>query len=119
MAAALAAQLCGGPTEGSGDASLTPDWTRQVGSAESDTSYGIAALAWGDAVVAAVTEGDLGGPNSGGRDAFVARPAPDGEISWVRQFGSSGTDWTQGVDADSAGKVYVVGLTEGLVDVAR
>ncbi|MBI4330326.1 MAG: SBBP repeat-containing protein, partial [Chloroflexi bacterium] len=44
----------------------------------------------------------------------VARPksAPP-DISWVRQFGTTGVDYAYGVAVDGAGNVYVAGYTDG------
>lgn len=57
---------------------------QQICSEGADTSFGVAAL----------TGGDMG------------------EVAWIRQFGSEHTDWTQGVDADDSGNVYLAGFTE-------
>ena len=93
-AAGLLGPLCGpcGPADRGGDGSLTLDWTLQFGSAEADTSYGIAALGWGDAVVATVTEGALGGPHQGGRDVYVARLDRRGALVWETQLGGPAGD---------------------------
>ena len=114
------------PAPGGGDAFVARfdsegnrDWVVQFGTERTDWGQGSALAPDGGLYVTGFTEGDLGGPNSGGRDAFVARLAADGRISWVRQFGSSGTDWTQGVDSDSEGNVYVAGLTDGRVGDAE
>ena len=114
------------PAPGGGDAFVARfdgegnrEWVVQFGTERTDWGQGSALAPDGGLYVTGFTEGDLGGPNSGGRDAFVARLAPDGTISWVRQFGSSGTDWTQGVAADGEGNVYVVGLTDGQVGDAE
>ena len=47
------------------------------------------------------------------QDGFVAKYAPDGELVWIRQFGSSGLEGSYGVAADSEQNVLVVGLTTG------
>ena len=110
------------PAHGAGDAFVARfdsegnrDWVVQFGTDRIDWGQGSALAPDGGVYVTGFTEGDLGGPNSGQRDAFVARLGPDGTISWVRQFGSSGTDWTQGVDVDHEGNVYLAGLTDGQV----
>ena len=94
-------------------------WVVQFGTERTDWAQGSALAPDGGLYVTGFTEGNFGGPNSGERDAFVVRLTPDGQIVWVRQFGGAATDWTQGVDVDGEGNVYVVGLTEGRVGDAE
>src|SRR5207302_754209 len=64
-------------------------WITQFGSAGFDHTYAIGVDAVGNAYVVGETDGDLGGPNAGDRDIFLAKYTPDGTQSWVRQFGGS------------------------------
>ena len=86
-------------------------WLTQFGVAGiADRAYGLAAGPDGGAYLAGYTKGALDGANAGDKDAFVARVAPDGQLSWVRQLGGVGEDKAFGVAAD-AGGVYVAGST--------
>lgn len=67
-------------------------WARQFGSPALDASLGVVATPAGDGIFAGYTEGDLEGPSSGGRDAWVSRFDREGIQRWVTQIGSAGTD---------------------------
>jgi uncharacterized protein (UPF0548 family) len=87
-------------------------WTRQFGTASSDTAYGVAVDATG-VYVAGYTYGALPGQvNAGGADAFVRKYDSDGNEQWTRQFGSASSDSASGVAANGSG-VDVAGYTEG------
>jgi hypothetical protein len=45
-------------------------------------------------------------------DAFVAKLSPTGRLLWSTDFGGTGNEEAMGVTVDSAGAVYVVGLTD-------
>ena len=105
---------------GGGDgfvAKLTVDgnveWITQLGTDANDWGQGSALAPDGGVYVTGYTEGDFDGTNAGRRDAFIARLDPDGDLLWVRQFGSDDIDWTQGVTTDGDGNVFVAGFTEG------
>ncbi len=52
------------------------------------------------------------GQSSAGRsDVFVRKFDRQGNAIWTRQYGSSGNDWAKFVAVDSAGGVFVIGLT--------
>jgi enterochelin esterase-like enzyme len=86
-------------------------WVTQFGVAGvADRAYGLTATSDGGGYLVGYTKGALGGANAGDKDAFVARVAPDGKITWVSQLGGTGEDKAFGVAADATG-VYVVGGT--------
>ncbi|WP_235995284.1 alpha/beta hydrolase-fold protein [Nonomuraea montanisoli] len=93
------------------DADGTVRWITQFGDpAVADRLYGLTAAPDGGAYVAGYTKGTLDGPNSGDKDALLARLTSDGRLSWVRQYGGAGEDKAYGVAADTSG-VYVTGST--------
>jgi hypothetical protein len=61
------------------------------------------------------TNGTVGGPNSGENDFLVAKLSTDGDIIWVSQFGTAGTEEAQGIDFLSTGDIVIVGNTYGEV----
>src|SRR5262249_3091518 len=94
------------------DAAGTLLWERQLASPGYDQAYGVAASASG-VYVAGYTNNTLPGQTSaGGDDAYVAKYDTAGNLLWVRQFGSAGSDQANAVAADATG-VYVVGSTTG------
>jgi len=52
-------------------------WTRQFGTSERDSSYGLSLDVWGEVYISGSTEGSLGGLNAGYSDAFVAKLTPE------------------------------------------
>jgi hypothetical protein len=55
------------------DASGTLLWTHQFGTSENDTGYGVWADGLGNIFITGQTSGDLGGPNAGEQDIFLAK----------------------------------------------
>lgn len=109
-----------GPSAGSSDAfvskydvSGTLQWTRQFGTSAGDLSHGVSADGLGNIYISGQTGGSLGGPNAGGRDAFVNKYDASGVLQWTRQFGTSADDVSLGVSADGLGNVYISGYTLG------
>ena len=86
-------------------------WTRQLGSSGPDRSNAAVADSSGGVYLAGYTWGGLGGPNYGGKDAWVARYDSAGNLRWVRQLGTAVTDYAYAVASDGSGGVYLCGLT--------
>lgn len=86
-------------------------WVTQAGDpAKADRFYAIASAPDGGVYVAGYSSGSYGGTSAGDKDAILARIAPDGRVSWSRQFGGPGEDKAYAVAADASG-VYVAGGT--------
>ncbi|MBI2817594.1 MAG: hypothetical protein HYX72_11710 [Acidobacteria bacterium] len=91
-------------------------FTRQFGSISNDGAGKVAVDATGVYVVGS-TWGALPGQTFTGRvgpytDAFVCKYDANGNVLWVRQFGSTVSDGATGVAVDATG-IYVVGYTAG------
>lgn len=88
-------------------------WTRQFGTEHRDNPRGIALDATG-IYVGGYTEGGAfpGQTNAGVTDSFIWKYDPEGNDSWVRQFGTSDADYATGIAADVTG-VYITGYTSG------
>jgi hypothetical protein len=94
-------------------------WTRQLGTAEDDTSSGVSVDAAGNVFIAGATSGALAGDAIGFGDAFVAKYSPDGVLSWARQLGTSQPDAASAVAVDVEGNVLVSGFSRGTLDGSR
>ena len=110
----------GGPHLGNGDAFISKydaagnvEWTRQLGTAEGEESYGVSADGLGNVYISGLTTGSLGGPFRGLSDAFVSNYDASGNLQWTRQFGTNSFDISYGVSADRLGNVYISGKTGG------
>jgi hypothetical protein len=88
-------------------------WLRQFGSTEYDGAGGVALDGQGGYYVAGTTTGNLGGPNGGNQDAFVARFDGTGNQLWIVQFGTASNDGCAGAATDCAGGVFIGGWTWG------
>ena len=97
-----------------GAAQLTPDpsWTRQFGTTQFDQANAVGYGEFG-IYTAGETLGDFKGyTNAGGKDAFISLHDEEGNLKWVRQFGTQEEDVATGVAPNGAG-AYVVGYTRG------
>jgi hypothetical protein len=88
-------------------------WMRQLGTTSFDYSLGVSADGVGNVYISGFTEGSLGGPNAGERDAFVSKYDDAGSLLWTRQLGTTGYEHGFGVSADGLGNVYLSGDTGG------
>jgi hypothetical protein len=89
-------------------------WTRQWGSAAADVARGIVRDSSGNTYVSGIMSGDVDGQlNVGGVDAFLTKYDSSGVRQWTRLIGTTGADWGQAVDVDSAGNIYVTGYVSG------
>jgi hypothetical protein len=95
---------------------LTPSgdtvWTVQFGTKRSDGVSGIALGPDGLSVVGSTWGTFADQHRHGNGDAFIMQFTTSGSRQWVRQFGSTESDYGFGVAADPAG-VVVTGLTLG------
>jgi uncharacterized delta-60 repeat protein len=110
----------GGPNAGSHDAFLAKYssagvllWVRQFGTSAYEGSSGVAVDNNGHVYIIGVTDGSLGGPSAGFRDAFLAKYDSAGTRLWIRQFGTSSWEEVAALAADSAGNVYISGGSRG------
>jgi hypothetical protein len=93
-------------------------WTRQAGTSDYDTAFGVATHENGSVYVVGVTYGSLGGPNKGDGDAWVIKFDGDGGLLWRQQFGTREYDFAYRV-ATTDGKLSVVGGTRGALSGAN
>ena len=110
----------GGANAGSSDAFVSKYddmgnllWTQQLGSTSADESLGVSADGLGNVYISGYSQGDLGDPNAGSRDAFVSKYDALGNLLWIEQLGSTSSDTSLGVSADGLGNVYISGFTTG------
>ena len=96
------------------DSSGNQQWVKQLGSSGSDISRGISIENNLNIYVVGYTDGSLlSNSNLGSNDAYLAKYDASGNQLWVKQFGSSDTDFAQGISIDISGYVYVAGSTLG------
>ena len=96
------------------NSSGTKEWTKQLGSASTDTANGVATDSSGNVYVAGDTYGGLdGNTNEDNADLFVVKYDSSGTKQWTKQLGTGEYDEARGVATDTSGNVYLVGGTKG------
>jgi uncharacterized delta-60 repeat protein len=99
------------------NSSGTKQWTKQLGTWDSDFANGVATDSSGNVYVTGSTYRNLDGNTSAGNaDLFVVKYYDNGTKQWTKQLGSSSRDYANGIVTDSSGSVYVSGTTYGGLD---
>jgi Beta-propeller repeat/Calx-beta domain len=89
-------------------------WARQFDSSDfSARSRAIVTDSSDNIYISGATDRNLGGINVGMDDVWVAKYDSKGEQSWIKQFGSSGSDYSEGIATDNNGNIYLTGYTNG------
>lgn len=84
------------------------------GSPALGAAHGVATDSAGSIYVTGDTAGVLPGETqAGGRDIFVAKYDPGGNVLWARQFGSLRTDNAHAIAVDGNGNAFIVGHANG------
>ncbi|MCF8275327.1 MAG: gliding motility-associated C-terminal domain-containing protein [Flavobacteriales bacterium] len=101
---------------------LGQNWLKGTGGAGNDEALDITSNGQGGFLVSGFFSysTDFNGTvlNSLGEiDAFVAQTNPQGEISWVKQFGGTGSDAAYANDIDASGNIFVSGYFSGTMTV--
>ncbi|MBD2692079.1 SBBP repeat-containing protein [Anabaena catenula] len=92
---------------------LTEQWKRQLGTSNNDYTYDVANDQNGNIYLTGSTEGNLGGTNVGGYDAWVAKYNSSGTLQWKKQLGTVNNDEAYNIAIDSNSNVYLTGYTTG------
>lgn len=96
------------------DAAGQLSWIRQFGSIFQDQAQGVAIDPSGTIVIVGNTEDSMdGSTNAGYADIFIAKYSLTGNRIWITQKGTSAHDEAHGVCVDSAGTIYIAGMTRG------
>ena len=112
------------------DPSGTLLWATQFGSSSEDGIGGIAlgspspfspfpplyVAGWTKGVMPGGTQGwqNSNAGIEGTTDIFVAKIHPDsGTVNWIRQYGTPGNDYANGIATDSSSMIYLAGSTTG------
>jgi len=99
------------------NSSGTKQWTKQIGTSESDRGTDVTTDSSDNIYVTGYTKGDLdGNTNSGSYDIVLIKYNSSGIKQWTKQLGSSSKDEGRGVTTDSSGNIYVTGYTSGGLD---
>lgn len=91
-------------------------WTRQLGTSESDRGRGVSADGQGNVFVSGWVNGRSDGTIGISEDAFVAKYDSAGVLIWFQQLGIIGSDYGADLMADHDGNVYVLGYAASGLD---
>lgn len=89
-------------------------WFKAIETNETDIPGKVLVDASGNIYVAGSTSGSLpGNTNKGDIDAFLAKYSNDGNLQWLKQFGTSAKDTVESIALDMTGRIYAAGTTGG------
>ncbi|MEN8180021.1 MAG: SBBP repeat-containing protein, partial [Pseudomonadota bacterium] len=88
-------------------------WSDQIGSSDFDRYFGVSIDNSDDIYAIGSSSGSLGATNLGGNDIILTKYDSAGNLLWVNQLGTTGSDHGYSVSADSLGNVYICGETTG------
>jgi hypothetical protein len=94
-------------------------WTRQLGTASTDSGWGIATDNSRNIYVCGSTTGIMGDTQYGQNDLYLVKYNSRGVLLWTRQMGSNQHDVVKSgcrVAADNSGNVYITSATLGSID---
>ena len=94
-------------------------WTHQIGTVDYERYAGINIDSSGNIYAVGSSTGSLAASNQGGNDIILDKYDSDGNLLWIRQYGTSGTDRGNAVGTDSSGNVYICGETSGSFGAAN
>jgi hypothetical protein len=95
-------------------------WYRELATDGAHLYAADVAASGGAATVVGTTTGALAGKQHfGGHDPYIARYEANGDLAWLRQFGSAEDDGATSVAIDQSNRINVAGMTLGSVDPDR
>ncbi len=96
-------------------------WIKQFGTEGNDYATGIKIDKNGQIVVVGYSNGSLATTKTTSNDVFVAKYNSNGEVIWLKQFGSisDSTDMGLAVATDSLGNILITGKTDGPLNGAN
>ncbi|RCJ29606.1 hemolysin [Nostoc minutum NIES-26] len=95
------------------DSNGNQQWFQQFGSSALDEAYAVDVSNDGSIYSTGWTLGDLGGKNAGLYDLWLTKHDNNGQLEWIRQFGTKDYEFPRGIGTDSQSNVYMTGWTLG------
>ncbi len=95
------------------DSNGTIQWTKLIGTSSQDHGKDIKIGSDGSIYITGHTLGNLNGEtlNGGAADAFLVKYNSDGVEQWTKLLGDSWAEYSNAIDIDSDGNIYIVGET--------
>jgi hypothetical protein len=96
------------------DTNGSRQWFTQYGVPDTfSESYGMTVSGDGNIYATGWTLGDLEGKNAGLYDNWIGKFDNNGQLEWIKQFGSQDYDWGWSIATDSNNNAYATGWTLG------
>ena len=95
------------------DAAGTVLWRQLISSTQVDRGLGVALDGEDKVYITGFTTGNLAGTWASFQDGFVSKYDGEGNMLWVRQFGTPNNDAGNDIAIDDNGNVYVLGYVSG------
>jgi len=92
-------------------------WTKQFGTSTVDEGKKIVIDKYNNIYISGFTYGGFGGNSIGNNDNYLVKCDLQGNIQWIRQFGTIEYEGEEtGISLDNQGNIYVTGSTPGGLD---
>lgn len=88
-------------------------WEQYLAGEGADVAHAVGILSDGKIAVAGATTSSLEGAAAGNDDAFLALLSEEGEVLWVRQLGTPGSDVVNALAIGEADDIVVAGQSSG------
>jgi hypothetical protein len=88
-------------------------WVTQYGTPDYEWSWDVQTDSQGNVYTGGWTLGSLGGPNAGSYDAYLSKYDSQGNLQWIKQFGSPGDDEAYSLFIDENDNLFLSGFTDG------
>jgi hypothetical protein len=88
-------------------------WVTQYGTPDYEWSWDVQTDSQGNVYTGGWTLGSLGGPNAGSYDAYLSKYDSQGNLQWIKQFGSPGDDEAYSLFIDANDNLFLSGFTDG------
>jgi Bacterial Ig domain/Beta-propeller repeat len=96
------------------NANGTQRWVKQFGTESFDNASGVAVDVTGNVYITGQTGGSFpGNINVGGWDVFLMKFDVNGTQQWLKQLGTTESEFASGVAVDASNNVYITGQTGG------
>ncbi len=88
-------------------------WSKFISSISQIASTSVAVDSAGNTYMTGITLDSIAAPHAGGRDAFVFKYDPSGNLIWSRQLGTPYDDFSNSIAVDTNDNAYISGYTQG------
>ncbi|BDA68878.1 hemolysin-type calcium-binding region [Calothrix sp. PCC 7716] len=89
------------------------EWVSQYGTSDYEWSWSVATDSQNNVYTTGWTLGSLDGENAGSYDAYLTKFDNQGNLQWIKQFGTSSDDEARDLFIDASDNIFITGFTLG------